>query len=123
MDPGQGLSGKMDIAISDGKIAAIQPDIPVEEARRVIQIKGDNRYITPVRIRGRVGWYTSGGLLWLPLGRVWVHIHGDRAVAERYARFLRDAARAGPHPRLDQPLPAPAPGLVEDDCPQPPPVR
>jgi dihydroorotase len=46
-DPGQGLSGKMDIGITDGKIAALRPDIPVEEAKRVIQVKGDNRYVTP----------------------------------------------------------------------------
>lgn len=46
-DPGQGLDGVMDIGITDGKIAAIQPDISAKEAKRVVQVKGDNRYVTP----------------------------------------------------------------------------
>ena len=47
LDPGQGLDGVMDIGIADGKIAAIQADIPAHEAARVVQVKGDNRYVTP----------------------------------------------------------------------------
>jgi len=47
LDPGQGLDGKMDIGITDGKIAAIQADIPAKEAKRVVQVKGDSRYVTP----------------------------------------------------------------------------
>jgi dihydroorotase len=47
LDPGQGLDGKLDIAISGGKIAAIQPDIPASDAAKVVQIKGDNRYVLP----------------------------------------------------------------------------
>lgn len=47
LDPGQGLNGRLDIAVSDGKIAAIQADIPATEAKRVIVVKGDNRYVTP----------------------------------------------------------------------------
>src|SRR4051794_25479434 len=46
-DPGQGLDGRMDIGISAGKIAAIQPEIPANEAARVVQVKGDGRYVTP----------------------------------------------------------------------------
>jgi len=37
----------MDIAVSDGKIAAVQADIPASEARRVVEVKGDNRYVVP----------------------------------------------------------------------------
>ena len=33
LDPGQGLDGVMDIGITDGKIAAIQTDIPAKEAK------------------------------------------------------------------------------------------
>jgi dihydroorotase len=47
LDPGQGLDGVMDIGITDGKIAAIQADIPAKEAKRVVQVKGDSRYVTP----------------------------------------------------------------------------
>jgi dihydroorotase len=46
-DPGQGIDGRMDIAVADGRIAAIEADIPPTEAKRVIQVKGDNRYVTP----------------------------------------------------------------------------
>jgi dihydroorotase len=47
LDPGQGIDGKMDIAVSGSKIAAVAPDIDAAEASRVIEVKGDNRYVTP----------------------------------------------------------------------------
>ena len=47
LDPGQGLNGQMDIAVTGGRIAAIEAEIPAAEAKRVIQVKGDNRYVTP----------------------------------------------------------------------------
>src|SRR5215475_13051188 len=47
LDPGQGLDGQLDIGIAGGRIAAIQADIPVAEARHWIQIKGDNRRVVP----------------------------------------------------------------------------
>jgi dihydroorotase len=47
LDPGQGLDGRMDIGISAGRIAAIQPDIAASEAARVVEVRGDNRYVTP----------------------------------------------------------------------------
>src|SRR6266581_5465990 len=47
LDPGQGLDGHMDIGISGGRIAAIQPDIPASEAARVVEVRGANRYVTP----------------------------------------------------------------------------
>ena len=46
-DPGQDLDGVLDIAITDGKIAAIAEDIPSSEARRNIVVKGQRRYVTP----------------------------------------------------------------------------
>ena len=45
VDPSQGLSGVQDIAVQDGKIAAIQPSIPEEEAARVIDASG--KTVTP----------------------------------------------------------------------------
>jgi dihydroorotase len=47
LDPGQGLDGRLDIGVTGGRIAAIQADIPAAEGKRVLQIKGDNRYVTP----------------------------------------------------------------------------
>lgn len=47
LDPGQGLDAKLDIAVTDGRIAAIEPNIDAAEARRVVEVKGDNRYVTP----------------------------------------------------------------------------
>jgi len=47
LDPGQGLDGQMDIAISGGKIAAIEKDIPATDAARVVQVRGSNRYVSP----------------------------------------------------------------------------
>ena len=47
LDPGQGLDGRMDIGITNGRIAAIQPDIAASEAARVVEVRGSNRYVTP----------------------------------------------------------------------------
>jgi len=47
LDPGQSLDGQMDIAISGGKIAAIQPDIVASEAKRVVEVRGTHRYVVP----------------------------------------------------------------------------
>jgi dihydroorotase len=47
LDPGQGLDGQLDIAISGGKIAQIAADIPAEDAARVIEVRGANRHVVP----------------------------------------------------------------------------
>jgi dihydroorotase len=47
LDPGQNLDRPLDIAITDGKIAALEPDIASTEAKRTIEIRGENRRITP----------------------------------------------------------------------------
>ena len=81
LDPGQGLDGRMDIGITGGKIAAIQAEIPASEARRVVQVKGDSRYVTPglIDLHTHVGpgywgiepdpiaWYT-GVTTWVDAG-------------------------------------------------------
>ncbi len=46
-DPGRGLDGVMDIAIDDGKIAAIEREIPVDDGQRHIVVRGPRRYVTP----------------------------------------------------------------------------
>jgi dihydroorotase len=47
LDPGQGLDATLDIGIRDGKIAAIQADIPATEAERTVVLTGPNRYVVP----------------------------------------------------------------------------
>ncbi|HET7882278.1 MAG TPA: hypothetical protein VFL55_15435 [Acetobacteraceae bacterium] len=45
LDPGAGLRGVMDIGIAGGKIVAVAPSLPGNEARRTISAKG--KLVTP----------------------------------------------------------------------------
>lgn len=45
IDPANGLDGKMDVAVSLGRIAAVEKDIPVNEAAKVVDVSG--LYVTP----------------------------------------------------------------------------
>jgi dihydroorotase len=45
IDPKNSLDGVMDVAIAEGKILRVAPNIPVANARRVIDVKG--LYVTP----------------------------------------------------------------------------
>lgn len=45
IDPANGLDGQMDIAVSLGRIAAVQKDIPVNQAEKVIDVS--SLYVTP----------------------------------------------------------------------------
>src|SRR5438128_7604491 len=47
LDPGQGLDGRMDIGISGGEITAIQPNIAVADAARVVEVRSEARYVVP----------------------------------------------------------------------------
>jgi dihydroorotase len=47
LDPGQGLDGTRDIAVTGGKIAKIDTDIPARDARRVLEIRGTGRHVVP----------------------------------------------------------------------------
>jgi len=40
IDPGSGIDGRRDVAISNGRIAAVQPDIPAAQARKVVDVSG-----------------------------------------------------------------------------------
>src|SRR5436853_7756416 len=48
IDPANGLDAKMDVAVSLGRIAAVQKDIPASEAGKVVDVSG--LYVTPVLI-------------------------------------------------------------------------
>src|SRR5579884_278690 len=45
VDPAQGLNAACDVAIENGRIAALEPSIPAESAQRVIDVSGT--YVTP----------------------------------------------------------------------------
>ncbi|HVH71317.1 MAG TPA: amidohydrolase/deacetylase family metallohydrolase [Candidatus Dormibacteraeota bacterium] len=45
IDPANGLDAKMDVAVSLGKIAAVQKDIPANDAGKVVDVSG--LYVTP----------------------------------------------------------------------------
>jgi len=45
IDPANGLDAKMDVAVSLGRIAAVQKDIPASEAGKVVDVSG--LYVTP----------------------------------------------------------------------------
>ncbi|MBO0838174.1 MAG: amidohydrolase/deacetylase family metallohydrolase, partial [Actinobacteria bacterium] len=47
LDPGQGLDGTLDIAITGGKFSRIAADIPADEAKRVIEVRGAGRHVVP----------------------------------------------------------------------------
>ncbi|WP_219460103.1 amidohydrolase family protein [Nonomuraea rhizosphaerae] len=47
LDPGQGLDGVMDVAVTGGRVSAIGEDLPAGEARRVIDVSGSGRYVVP----------------------------------------------------------------------------
>src|SRR5438067_1746506 len=45
IDPANGLNGDFDIAVADGRIAAVAPDMPADGAAQVVDARG--LYITP----------------------------------------------------------------------------
>jgi dihydroorotase len=47
LDPGQGINRRADIAISDGRIAAIEDSIPEANATQVLDASGAGRYVVP----------------------------------------------------------------------------
>ena len=47
LDPGQSYDGLLDIAISNGRIVALDADLPAVQASHVIDARGANRYVTP----------------------------------------------------------------------------
>ncbi|MCX6637397.1 MAG: amidohydrolase/deacetylase family metallohydrolase, partial [Acidobacteria bacterium] len=60
IDPKNNVSGVMDVAIANGKIARVAPAIPASQARRVAGVKG--LYVTPGLIDIHVHVYTGTGL-------------------------------------------------------------
>lgn len=63
IDPKNKISGVRDIAIRDGLVAAVEPDIPVSKARKVVNVKG--LYVTPglIDLHAHVFAGTAGPML------------------------------------------------------------
>ncbi len=60
IDPRNGIDGKMDVAILAGKIAAVAPDIPASQARKVVEVTG--LYVTPGLIDIHCHLYATAGM-------------------------------------------------------------
>ena len=59
IDPANGIDGPRDLAISGGKVAAVDADIPTERARSTIQV--DDLYVTPGLVDIHVHLYATPG--------------------------------------------------------------
>jgi dihydroorotase len=60
IDPRNGVDAVMDVAVADGKIAAVRPDINPAEARTVADVSG--LYVTPGLIDGHVHVFATTGM-------------------------------------------------------------
>lgn len=58
VDPSQGLSGERDVAIANGKIAAVAADLPAARAREVFDARG--KLVTPGLINAHAHLYRYG---------------------------------------------------------------
>ena len=59
IDPKNSIDGLMDLTIEDGKIAAIGSNIPVDQAKQIIDING--LYVTPGLIDIHAHMYATPG--------------------------------------------------------------
>ncbi|MCH8849590.1 MAG: hypothetical protein IIC89_02045 [Chloroflexi bacterium] len=89
VDPSQNLHGVSDVAIEDGKIAKIAPDIPAAEAKRVVEVKG--KVVTPGLIDLHTHVYAG------PLSRL-LDVPRDRRHVRRLAGHLRFFRQLGAEP-------------------------
>lgn len=84
IDPAAGLDAKRDVAFSDGRIAAVEADIPTENAKHVVDAEGC--LVTPGLIDLHTHVYWGG----TPLG-----IDADRLAARSGTTTFIDAGSAG----------------------------
>jgi len=61
IDPGNGVNGKMDVAIGDGQIAAVAANIPISAARRVVD--ASRYYVVPGLVDMHVHVFRYSGAL------------------------------------------------------------
>ena len=96
LDPSQSLRGKRDIGIRFGKIEALQPDIPVERANRVLD--ASNKLVTPGLIDLHSHVYPYGSAIGIPADELVAHqgtttcVSAGDAGANNFAAFRRYVA-------------------------------
>jgi len=59
IDPGNGIDGVQDVAVSDGRVAAVDREIPANQAGRVIDVSG--LYVVPGLIDIHTHMYATAG--------------------------------------------------------------
>ena len=59
IDPANGLDVPADLALAGGKVAAVEPEIPVERAARVVDV--DGLYVTPGLVDIHTHMYATAG--------------------------------------------------------------
>jgi dihydroorotase len=101
IDPGAGLIGRLDVGVSDGRVTAVAPNLPADEAGRVVDATG--QYVTPglVDLHTHIYWGAtfwgieadpvaarSGVTTWLDVGTAGAYnFHGFR-------RYVAESNRA-----------------------------
>jgi dihydroorotase len=101
IDPGAGLVGRLDVGVSDGRVTAVAPNLPADEAGRVVDATG--QYVTPglVDLHTHIYWGAtfwgieadpvaarSGVTTWLDVGTAGAYnFHGFR-------RYVAESNRA-----------------------------
>ena len=99
MDPSQGLSGKRDIGIRYGVIAAIEPSIAAERALRVMDAGG--KLVTPGLIDLHCHTYAYGSAIGIPADELIAHqcsttvVSAGDAGANNFAAYRRFVVPAG----------------------------
>jgi dihydroorotase len=98
LDPGQGLSGQLDIGIRGDQIAAIQPDISTDEASQVLD--ASDKLVTPglIDLHAHVAWGFSSLSVDPDVeavkGAVTTHVDAgtvDASAMPGFRRFIIDA--------------------------------
>ena len=99
MDPSQGLSGKRDIGIRYGLIAAIEPSIAAERTLRVMDAGG--KLVTPGLIDLHCHTYAYGSAIGIPADELIAHqcsttvVSAGDAGANNFAAYRRFVVPAG----------------------------
>ena len=60
IDPAQGINGLNDVAVTDGKVARVAPNIGAEEATQVVEVRG--KLVTPGLIDLHTHVYAGGAM-------------------------------------------------------------